>query len=239
MGKSKKRRRTHGGLEEDLEDLSAGHSVGSGRSTHGPPVATTSGRLNGSVPNDEWQTTHRTVRSAHHVPCSIVLSSMIVPVCHPQWEAVAEHFDAWRDKRVWMPFFYDGACAVHLRSLGFADVVHTDDDFFERIADPAFMAGVDFIWDNPPYTTPDMKERVLRALVACQKPFAMLLPISILHVGFVREIVPMEHVQAIIPRRTFVRKMDGDELPFKYLCWFCWQAELRRDLVFVDDGDID
>jgi len=215
MGKSKKRRRTHSGLEEDLKDLTAGHSVGSGRSTHGPPVATTSGRLNGSVPNDEWQTTHRT------------------------WEAVADHFDAWRDKRVWMPFFYDGACAVHLRSLGFADVVHTDDDFFERIADPAFMAGVDFIWDNPPYTTPDMKERVLRALVACQKPFAMLLPISILHVGFVREIVPMEHIQAIIPRRTFVRKMDGDELPFKYLCWFCWQAELRRDLVFVDDGDID
>jgi len=215
MGKSKKRRRTHSGLEEDLKDLTAGHSVGSGRSTHGPPVATTSGRLNGSVPNDEWQTTHRT------------------------WEAVADHFDAWRDKRVWMPFFYDGACAVHLRSLGFADVVHTDDDFFERIADPAFMAGVDFIWDNPPYTTPDMKERVLRALVACQKPFAMLLPISILHVGFVREIVPMEHVQAIIPRRTFVRKMDGDELPFKYLCWFCWQAELSRDLIFVDDGDID
>jgi len=215
MGKSKKRRRTHSGLEEDLKDLTAGHSVGSGRSTHGPPVATTSGRLNGSVPNDEWQTTHRT------------------------WEAVADHFDAWRDKRVWMPFFYDGACAVHLRSLGFADVVHTDDDFFERIADPAFMAGVDFIWDNPPYTTPDMKERVLRALVACQKPFAMLLPISILHVGFVREIVPMEHIQAIIPRRTFVRKMDGDELPFKYLCWFCWQAELSRDLIFVDDGDID
>jgi hypothetical protein len=32
-------------------------------------------------------------------------------------------------------------------------------------ADKAFMAGVDFIWDNPPYTAADTKEAVLRALV--------------------------------------------------------------------------
>ena len=66
----------------------------------------------------------------------------------------------------------------------------------------------------------------------------MLLPISILHVGFVRDIVPMEDVQAIIPRRVWVRKTDGAETPFKYLCWFCCRARLPRDLLFVDeDGD--
>ena len=57
------------------------------------------------------------------------------------------------------------------------------------------MKKVDLIWDNPPYTSPETKERVLRALVGSGKPFAMLLPISVLHVGFVREIVDMEQVR--------------------------------------------
>ena len=206
--KSKKRPRDADGLEFDGDDGDR-----RGKSTAGPPVSTTSGRLSGSVPNDEWQTTRRS------------------------WEAVASHFAAWRQKTVWMPFYYDGQCADHLRSLGFQRVVHSDDDFFERIADAKFMRTVDLIWDNPPYTTADMKERVLRALAACGKPFAMLLPISVLHVGFVREVLPMEHVQAIVPRRVWVRKTDGGELPFKYLCWLCCRARLPRDLLFVDDDD--
>ncbi len=114
-----------------------------------------------------------------------------------------------------MPFYYDGKCAEHLRSLGFKNVIHTDEDFFVKVADAKFMKGVDLIFDNPPYTTPEMKGRVLRAIAASGKPFALLLPISVLHVGFVREIVPMEHVQAIIPRRVHVKKSDGDALPFK------------------------
>ena len=67
----------------------------------------------------------------------------------------------------------------------------------------------------------------------------MLLPISILHVGFVRDIVPMDTVQCIVPRRVFVRKSGPqhaeDSLPFKYLCWFCSRVALPRDLIFVDD----
>lgn len=209
MGKGKKRRRTGGsGIVED-EDSSAG----AGRSTRGPPVATTSGRLCGSVPNDEWQT----MRSA--------------------WEAVSDHFVHWRQKRIWMPFYYDGKCADHLRTLGFKDVVHNDEDFFQRVQDSKFLASVDFIWDNPPYTTPETKERVLRALATSGKAFAMLLPISVLHVEFVRQIFDMSTVQVIIPRRVQVCKSGGSSLPFKYLCWFCVGAQLPRDVIFVDDAE--
>ena len=206
MGKKgKKRPRADVGLEEVVEK---------GFSVRGPPVATTSGRLSGSVPNDEWQTTLRT------------------------WAAIAPLFAAWRQRRVWMPFYYDGRCAEFLRSLGFENVIHSDDDFFERVVDKKFMKGVDLILDNPPYTTPEMKERVLRALAACGKPFAMLLPISVLHVGFVRDICDMDDVQAIVPRRVWVKKADAPvETPFKYLCWFCCRAGLPRDLIFVDDDD--
>ena len=205
MPKKKRRRETRDGLEEV-------NSVG--KSTRGPPVATTSGRLHeGSIENDEWQTMERS------------------------WAAVATQFDQWRSKRIWMPFYYDGACAGHLRRLGFRHIIHTNDDFFERVQDSIFMDTVDLIWDNPPYTSPEMKERVLRALAATQKPFAMLLPISVLHVAFVRDILDMNAVQAIVPRRVWVRKMDGDEKPFKYLCWLCSGLGLHRDLVFVDDDD--
>ena len=40
-----------------------------------------------------------------------------------------------------------------------------------------------------------VQERVLRALVESGKPFAMLLPISVLHVGFVREILDTDEVR--------------------------------------------
>ena len=209
MGKKRKKREA----EEAVDGAGASQAV-KGHSTRGPPVAYTSGRLSGSVSNDEWQTTRRS------------------------WAAVAGHLAGWRKRRVWMPFYYDGKCGEYLRSLGFRDVVHTDEDFFTRVADSTFMSSVDLIFDNPPYTTPEMKEKVLRALAACGKPFVMLLPISILHVSFVREIVPMDEVQAIVPRRVWVRKQtDENETPFKYLCWFCCRAQLPRDLIFVNDDE--
>jgi len=193
MGKAK-RKRPRIDLEEE-EGAGSSATPSSGASTRGPPVATTSGRLSGAVPNDEWQT------------------------CERSWAAVASHFSAWRAKRVWMPFYYDGACAAYLRRLGFKNVVHTNDDFFERVADKRFMASIDLVWDNPPYTTSETKERVLRALAACGKPWAMLLPISVLHVAFVRDVVDMDSVQAIVPRRVWVRKTGEqhahEQIPFK------------------------
>ena len=42
-------------------------------------------------------------------------------------------------------------------------------------------------------------------------------------------------VQAIVPRRVFVHKEFGEELPFKYLVWLCYGLELERDLVLMDE----
>lgn len=228
-GKKKKRRRetTFDGLE-DVDDDGPSSAGGAGPAFTSAQAAipgvrvASSGRLSGSglggytIANDEWQTTRRS------------------------WEAIAEHFACWRNKRVWMPFYYDGVCAEHLRSLGFKSVIHEEGaDFFERVRDAKFMQGVDIIWDNPPYTNQEVKEKVLRALARSGKPFAMLLPISVLHVSFVRDIVDVHTAQVIIPRRVHVRKHEGQELPFKYLCWFCSMAKLPRDLIFVDDDDVD
>ena len=144
------------------QEVILGPAVAAGTSTgvrRGPPVAPSSGLLSGSLVNDEWQTVRRS------------------------WAQVAEVFAGYRSKRVWMPFYYDGKCAEHLHSLGFENVVHRQEDFFERVLDKKFLKTVDLIWDNPPYTSAETKEKVLRALAASGLPFAMLLPISVRHVA--------------------------------------------------------
>lgn len=187
---------------------------GDGWQTHGPPMRTVSGRMSsGSPANDEWQTTRRT------------------------WAQLAPALRAYTRARVWMPFYYDGECASHMRSLGFEHIIHADDDFFAKVSDAAFMEGVDVIVDNPPYTAHETKERVLRALAASGKPFVMLLPMSIVHVAFVRDILDMRAVQLLVPRRVYVRKASGPELPFKYLVWLCYKTGFERDLEFLADDE--
>jgi len=167
-------------------------------------------RLRGSLQNDEWQTAAES------------------------WAAVSGHFAAWKTNRVWQPFYYDGQCACHLRSLGFTDVVHDDTDFFTRVQDKAFMDTVDLIWDNPPYTTKGMKERILSTLAPLGKPFALLLPASVLHSQFLRSTLDPSRIQVIVVHKVYVRKSEGERLlPFKCLVWLCYDLRLPRDLVFI------
>lgn len=185
---------------------------GSSRIT-GPPTRTASGALGFAAgASDDWQT------------------------CPSAWAALAPHVRKYAAKRVWQPFYYDGKCAEHLRELGFSDVVHEKRDFFERVTDKKFLKKVDVIMDNPPYTSPETKEAVLGALAASGKPFIMLLPISVLHVAFVRRLLDMRRVQALIPRRVLVRKRNAQSpVPFKYLCWLAYKCDLDSDLIFLDD----
>lgn len=99
-----------------------------GVQTHGPPMRTVSGRMSlnyGSPENDEWQT------------------------CAQTWASLAPAIERFRTSRIWMPFYYDGACAAHLRALGFENVIHEEGaDFFERAKDAAFLSTVDVVIDN-------------------------------------------------------------------------------------------
>ena len=46
-----------------------------------------------------------------------------------------------------------------------------------------------------------------------------------------------EQVQVVIPRRVHVCKTGREEVPFKYLCWFCYRTQLPRDVVFIGDDE--
>lgn len=163
-----------------------------------------------TVKNDDWQT------------------------CKESWSEIAHILAPYKKRRIWQPFYYDGKCGEYLREIGFKKVTHSPHDFFKRCEDKSFLAAVDLIWDNPPYTNQEIKTRVLQTLAETGKPFIMLLPITTLHVKFVRELLDMSLVQCIIPRRVMVRKKDQESpVPFKYLCWLCYKTRFKADLMFV------
>ncbi|CAD7950833.1 unnamed protein product [Amoebophrya sp. A120] len=165
--------------------------------------------------------------------------------CPSAWQQVTDQvlvksakFSNKKALRIWQPFYYDGKCAEHLKKFcGFPNVHHKPgEDFFEKVKEEKFLRTVDLIWDNPPYTNPEMKQKVLRALVASGKPFCMLLPVAILHAAFVREIISdMSQVQVLLPRRVWVRKKNQNPVPFKLLLWFCYKMDLPKDLYFLED----
>ena len=126
--------------------------------------------------------------------------------CKESWIELTPLISRFKSQRVWMPFWYDGECAKHLRACGFKHVYHKKRDFFALAKDPGFLSQVDVIIDNPPYTGEEIKTKVLKALRDTEKPFAMLLPLTVLHSKLLRDVLDVKYVQAIIPRRVLVRK---------------------------------
>ena len=160
--------------------------------------------------NDEWQTT-------------LEAWGELAPALLPSF----------RTQRLWCPFYYDGQCKAHLTTLGFEHVYHEEADFFTLAADEGFLTTVDIIVDNPPYTSAETKEAVLKALMASGKPWCVLLPSSVLFSTLFREIVDTSKVQLVLPRRLKVCKTDGPPVPFKQMVWVCHGLELAHDLWFV------
>jgi len=103
----------------DASPAPAGRRRGASPSQHGSHFA----HGETGMVNDEWQTTAEAWAD-------------VAPILLPKFA----------DQCCWQPFYYDGACAKHLRSLGFRKVVHENADFFQKVADKQFLAGVDFIW---------------------------------------------------------------------------------------------
>lgn len=86
------------------------------------------------------------------------------------WEALVPLLD--KTKVYYDPFFNDGLSGYILSELGL-DVIHEDTDFFESVDQIDF----DIIVSNPPFS---IKRQVLKKLLEIDKPFVMIMPISVL-----------------------------------------------------------
>ena len=182
-----------------------------------------------SIEDDEWATSFRA------------------------WVALSKHLtkEHLEHRKVWMPFYYDGKAGERLKKA-FAPrcatmrVIHKKQDFFKVMNDTKFLKSSNLVVvDNPPYTGKGMKERVLKCLIENDVSFCLLLPLGVLHSQFLRTLLlendndyskeKKKNIQVIIPRRVLVHKENGEEIPFKYLCWLCYGIGLERDLILMDE----
>ena len=199
--------RDHAAEDEDEDDENNAPVVA--RTGAYGSYGSTSGRM--SIEDDEWATAQRT------------------------WDALATVLlPRFAKEKIWAPFVYDERAGERMKRAGFEKVVHKRADFFARVRDKPFVRSLSAVVDNPPYTGKGMKERVLRALVDAEVPFCLLLPLGVLHGAMVRELLDEKEVQVIIPRKCYVFKVGGAEVPFKYLCWLCYRMNLDKDLYLIE-----
>lgn len=84
--------------------------------------------------------------------------------------------------RVWDPYYCDGAAGRRLRALGFSGASNAAADFYATDAytgvvgrGDAAAGAFDVLATNPPYSG-DHKRRCLEFALACERPFALLVP---------------------------------------------------------------
>lgn len=139
-----------------------------------------------------------------------------------------------RRVRVWDPFFCEGLSRQMLEQRG-CQVIHEDRDFYAWQPDPSEY---DVILTNPPYS---QKKKVLERMLELSKPFALIVPISILASKYFAKLLPGQNIpyQVIVPERriTFVRHGQPTSVsPFDSI-WLCvrmeaWLRYPEKQLVF-------
>lgn len=140
------------------------------------------------------------------------------------WEDIKDYIPT--NKVIWECFYGDGKSGQYLRELGF-EVIHEPIDFFENNKG-------DILISNPPFSN---KDKVFHRLKELQKPFIMLVPTTVLHTKYFKEIFSDERIQLIIPYRK--RQFDKVGLERQknncsfYTLYICWKMELEKDVIFI------
>lgn len=95
------------------------------------------------------------------------------------WDIIKPYIP--ENKVIWEAFYLNGKSGDYLSKLGF-DVIHRNEDFF-------LNNHGDIVVSNPPYTK---NKLVLRRLKLLDKPFILLLPISIIATKYFKKIFKNE-----------------------------------------------
>lgn len=116
-----------------------------------------------------------------------------------------------------------GVLVGHLREVG-ASVVSADMDFFSWEPD-----AWDFIVTNPPFS---QKAKFLARARALHKPFAMLLPVTVLGVRSCQR--SLDECEVIfLPRRI---DFSGKRKPWFAVAWFTVGLGIGRQIIFGENG---
>ena len=142
------------------------------------------------------------------------------------WEIIKDYIP--KDKTLWCPFYCKGTQKKYLNELGFTDVIHKDEDFFENDYPDTVVI------DNPPFST--FKKCCIR-LKELDRPFIIIGFSKIILMKWFQKLFK-DDLQIIIPftRPTFSHKdrpKKGYTPPFG-VQYYCYKMNLPKDLIFLD-----
>jgi hypothetical protein len=139
------------------------------------------------------------------------------------WESVAHLIR--KDKVIYEPFYGDGSSGKYLTELGF-EVIHKPLDFFEQT-----NFDYDVIVSNPPFSK---KIAIFKHLAKLDKPFILLVPVSILTKQYLKKYFK-DKVQIIIPKSRIHFLKNGLAGTG---CWFdtifiAYRMNLEKDITYL------
>ena len=138
-----------------------------------------------------------------------------------------------KNDTIYVPFYLNGEIKQAYLDLGCKAVIHEDVDFFKN------DFKYDFVIDNPPFSK---KKQILSKLKTDGTPFILLLPPSVLHTKYFREMFKNDtDLQIIIPKARihYISKtQNGDRpanCPFDTI-YLCWKMKLPREINWIDEA---
>ena len=138
-----------------------------------------------------------------------------------------------KDKIIYVPFWLDGGVKQAFTNLGCKHIIHEDVDFFKN------QFKYDYVIDNSPWS---IKKQILSKLKNDEIPFILLLPPSVLHTKYFRQMYKGDtDIQIIIPKKRiqYISKTQNDERPANCpfdTIYLCWKMGLPREINWIDDA---
>ena len=145
------------------------------------------------------------------------------------WKDIEKYLP--KSSTIYVPFWLDGGVKQAFTNLGCTDVIHEDVDYFKN------QFKYDYVIDNPPWS---IKKQILSKLKNDGTSFILLLPPSVLHTKYFREMFGFDKdIPIIIPRSRihYISKTQNDERPANCpfdTIYLCWRMNLPREINWIE-----
>ena len=143
------------------------------------------------------------------------------------WEMLVPFID--KNHIIYEPFYCSGLSKQYLNELGYKNVIHNDEDFYNNYDKYKY----DIIVSNPPFSD---KKKIFTKLKEIDKPFIMIVPVSTITKKFFTNNYKYDDITLLIPNKRLQFSKKGNTLS---RCWFdtlflCYKMNLKKQIIFLD-----
>ena len=145
------------------------------------------------------------------------------------WELVSKYID--KSTVLYDPFYCEGSTKKYLEELGYKNVIHNDEDFYDNYGKYTDISNL-LILTNPPFSS---KQKVFKQLKEIDKPFCVLVPISTIIKVYFNKLFKNQ-IQLILPTKRLHFEKNGKMLPNSWFdtCFICYKMDLPNDINYME-----